>query len=273
MQKVDLKKLTDVIEVAEKFLDDNKDLDNKKINRKKKNVTTVLESAYELLNRNEYTQKEVNKKTDDIWEKLIDNHNALAFIIIIFGMALSGVLIFTVFQAYSFIQINWDPEMTSPNVNQEVSNLVNVNYVEENIISLYDQMTVSDQVGLKNKPQEFRIENDSSEVKGLNYIVHYSVNIVPMNDPHAKLLNKKYIKYKYIYKDSKRGKYYESKIGTLDELTENPDGSLLLTKSTQAKDTYTDFKVYFWISSLAKNDQQGASYTMAFKVNAAVAKS
>jgi len=272
-KKIDLRKLTDVIEVAEKFLEENKDQDNSKINRKKKRVTEALEKAYELLNRNEYTQKEVDKKTDDIWEALIDNNNVLLFLIFFFGLALSGVVIFTVFHAYSFIQINWDPEIITPNVNQEISNLVKVNYIEENIISLYDQMTVSDQVGLRNKPQEFTIKNDSSEVGSLNYLVHYSVNIVPMNDPNAKLINKKYIKYKYIYKDSKRGKYYESKIGTLDELSVNPDGSLLLTKSTQARDTYTDFKVYFWISSLAKNDQQGATYTMAFKVNAAVAKS
>jgi len=273
--KPDLKKLNEAIEIAEKFLEDIEEENNARINRKRKRVIKALENAYELLNREEYTQKEVDKKTDDIWEAMMDDDNVLAIIIFFFGFLLSGVAIFTVFQAYSFIQINWDqdPSERYPELNEELSELVTVNYIEENIISLYDQMTVSDKVGLQNPPEEFTISNDSSKVGSLNYLVHYSVNIVPLNDPKAKLIDKEFIKFKYTYKDSKSGKYYESKIGTLDELSINPDGSMLLTKGTQKKDSKTDFKVIFWISALASNEEQGSSYTMAFKVNAAVAKS
>lgn len=266
-------KLKEAIDVAEKYLDDIEEEDTYKIRRKRKRVTKALESAYEILNNKEYTEKEIDKKTDDIWASLIDDDPIMFIFIFILGIFLSAAVIFVVFQAYSFIEHNLDPEIKDPDITEEVSSLVKVNYIEENVVSLYNQMSVADNVGLQNPPQEFTISNSSEDVKALNYLVHYSVNIVPMNDPKAKLLNEKHIKYKYTYKDSHTGKFYESAVGTLADLKTNPDGSLLLTKGTQAKDSKTDFKVIFWVSSHALNSEQGSTYTFAFKVNAAIAKS
>lgn len=265
-------KLNEAIETAENVLEEIKDQDNSRAKRKRKRINKALETAYATLNKKEYTQKEIDKKTDEVWRSLMDD-DYLVIIVFLFGFLLSGAIIYTVFQAYSFIHSNWDPERNDPEITEELSELVKVDYIENNIVSLYDQVTVSDKVGLNNAPQEFTISNDSSEVGALNYMVHYSVNIVPMNDPNVKLIDKRYIKYKYTYVDSSTGKSYESPIGTLDDLVENADGSLLLTNGTQLKDSKTDFKVTFWISSLATNDQQGATYTFAFKVNAAIAKS
>jgi hypothetical protein len=265
-----LEGLHKAIETAEKTLEDIKDNKDRKSKRKRKRVNEALDKAYSMLNRKDYTQKEVDDRTDDIWKALMEDEHNLILVIFFFGFLLSGALIFTVFQTYSFIQSNWDPDRTDT-LTEDISSLVDVEYTESNIVSLYDQMSVSDAVGLQNPSEDFTISNDSSEVGSLSYIVHYSVNLVPMNDDSAKLIDTKYIKYKYTYKDSKTGKYYESKIGTLDELTTNSDGSLLLTKGTQMKDSQTDFKVIFWISSLATNKEQGSTYTFAFKVNAAIA--
>ncbi|MCI8498225.1 MAG: hypothetical protein HFG33_02360 [Bacilli bacterium] len=266
-------KLKEAIETAERFLEETEDEESGKTKRKRKRVNKALEKAYDTLNKKTYVQSEIDKRTDEVWKSLMDEENYLAIIIFIFGFVLSGTIIFTVFQAYSFIQTNWDPERKDVELTKELNDLISVDYTEKNIISLYDQMTVPDKVGLKNPPQEFTISNDSSKVGSLNYLVHYSVNLVLMNDPNAKLIDKRFIKYKYSYKDSNTGKTFESNVETLADLEENPDGSLLLTKGVQLKDAKTDFKVTFWISSLAQNDQQGRTFTFAFNVNAAVAKS
>lgn len=270
---IDIEKLKEAIETAEKVLEEIKDDDSRKKEKKRKRINKALEKAYELLNRDSYTQKEVDKRTDDIWIALMDDDHFLALIVFFFGFVLSGTILYAVFQAYSFIQTNWDPDTKQEEFTQDLAEQVKVNYVETSVVSLYDQMSVSDQKGLQNPPQEFTIENDSTTLGNINYRVNYSVNIVPLNDPNAKLIDKKYIKYKYFYKDSKDGKTYESKVGTLDELKVNDDGSILLTTGIQDRDTKTDFKVIFWISSHATNKEQGASYTMQFKVNAAIARS
>lgn len=268
-----LDKLKEAIEVAEKYLEDTEEDESGKVKRKRKRVTKATEKAYKTLNEKVQDQNEIDKRTDEIWKALMDEDNYLALIIFFFGFALSGTIIFTVFQAYSFVQTNWDRELKEVELTKELNDLISVDYTENAIVSLYDQMSVSDKVGLSNTPEMFTISNDSSKVGSLNYLVHYSVNIVPMNDPDAKLIDKRFIKYKYTYRDSNTGKTFESPIETLADLKENSDGSILLTKGVQAKDAKTDFKVIFWISSLAQNDQQGKTYTFAFDVNAAIAKS
>lgn len=264
--------LRKALDAAEKFLEDNKDDNSNKIKRKRKKVNNAVEKAYLMLNKKEYTRKDVDKNTDDIWIALMDDDNYLALIIFFFGFMLSGALIFTVFQAYSFFQENLNPEIKEPDLTQEISDLIDVQYTENNIVNMYDMYTVSDEEGLKTTPEEFTISNDSSKVPSLQYSVNYQVNLVPMNSANAKLINLKYIKYRYTYKDSNTGKTHISKIGVLSDLNVNPDGSLQLVKASQSRDSKTDFKVNFWISSIAPNSEQSSTYTFAFKVNASIAK-
>lgn len=271
--EVDIKKLQEAIDVAEKVLVDMEEDNDGKSKRKKKRVNKALSHAFETLDKEEYSEKEVEKRTDEIWKSLMDDDHFLVLIIFFFGFALSGTIIFTVFQAYSFIQVNWDPKREQTVLTENTSDLIKIDYIENQIVNLYDQMTVPDKVGLNNKPQKFTIKNDSTKVGNINYLVHYSVRLVPMNEPDIRLIDKKFIKYKYSYKDSETGKTFESSIGTIEDLTELQDGSLLLTKGVQKRDSETDFEVIFWISSLAGNDQQGLTYSFAFDVKAAVSRS
>lgn len=271
-----LEKLKEVLAIAERTLEEIKDENTHKAKKRRKKITKAVEKAYEMLNKKEYTEKEIKKRTDDVWISLMDDDHFIALLIFFFGFVLAGAAIFAIFQAYAFIQNNWidepkkDTEQNWPQ--DEISELVSVEYKENNIVNLYDQMTVSDEVGVQNTPQEFTIRNDSKKVPSLNYTVNYSVDLVPMNDPKGKILDKKYIKYKYIYTNSWTGKSYESKIRTLDSSNVNPDGSITIATGTQLKDNETKFKVIFWLSSEAQDDQQGATYTMAFKVNASIMK-
>ncbi len=264
-------KLKEVIELAEKELEEIKNKKGLKNRLKRHKITKALESAYKILNdkNKQINQSFINKGIEKVLFSLTEVEPLSFMIIYLLGTTLSGLVVFTSYQAYSLIENQKDYNDVY-NVTQEVSDLVEVNYTENNIVSLYDQMSVSDEKGLKNKPQEFTISNNSEKIKTVDYLVNYTVNLVPMNDPSAHLLDKKYISYRYTYtKDD--GTIYESPIGSLDELKENDDGTLLLTKNVQKKDEKTDFKVVFWINSLATNDEQGATYTFAFKVNAAIA--
>ncbi len=269
----DIKKLQEAIDTAEKVLIDMEEDDDSKAKRKKKRINKALGHAFITLEKEEYSQKELDRRTDEVWKSLLDDDHYLALVLFFFGFALSGTIIFTVFQAYSFIQTNWDPGREQDILNESKSDLIKIDYVENQIVSLYDQMSVPDKVGLNNKPQKFSLENDSEKVGNIDYIVHYSVKLVPMNEPDVRLIDKKFIKYKYSYKDSESGKTFESNIGTLADLKESQDGTLLLTNGVQKKDSKTDFEVIFWISSLAGNDQQGLTYSFAFDVNAAIARS
>lgn len=270
--KINTKLLKEALQVAETTLQDLEDDKSINANRKRKRINKALEKAYATLNLGDYTQHEIDKRTDEVWKSLLDDDNYLALLIFFFGILLSGTIVFTVFQAYSFIQYNLDQDRKNSQVTEELSSLVNVNYKEERIISLYDQMTVKDSVGLNNPPEEFTISNDSSLVNGLDYLVNYYIYLVPLNDPTSHLIDKKYIKYRYSYKDSVTGKYFESEIGTLADLPVREDGTLLLTKGTQNKDSKTDFKVTFWLGLGAPNEEQGATYTFKFKVDADIAQ-
>lgn len=259
-----LEKLKEVLAIAERTLEEIKDENTHKAKKRRKKITKAVEKAYEMLNKKEYTEKEIKKRTDDVWISLMDDDHFIALLIFFFGFVLAGAAIFAIFQAYAFIQNNWidepkkDTEQNWPQ--DEISELVSVEYKENNIVNLYDQMTVSDEVGVQNTPQEFTIKNDSKKVPSLNYTVNYSVDLVPMNDPKGKILDKKYIKYKYIYTNSWTGKSYESKIRTLDSSNVNSDGSITIATGTQLKDNETKFKVIFWLSSEAQDDQQSNIY-------------
>lgn len=267
MEKINISKLKEVIEKAEKKLEELERA-NDKSSHKYKRITKSLEKAYATLNLGDYTQKTIDKRTDEVWEALMDDHSLFLFIFFI-GIFLTGAIIFAVYQAFSFIGANNIHNHPHKPVTGDTS-LVKVNYLESSIISLYDQLSVDDEIGLQNAPQKFTISNDSKEAPNLDYDVEYQINLMPMNDPHAKLLNVKYIKYQYKYTDKKSGKTYTSSIGTIGDLERNQDGSFKLTSGEQDMDGSTDYEVVFWISNQAGNDQQGSTFTFAFKVEAGI---
>ena len=160
-------------------------------------------------------------------------------------------------------------EQPNPVVEDDLSNLVTVNYVETNIVNLTNLIPVSDEVGLKNKAQEFNITNDSSKLTpGIEYDIRYIVNIVELNQNIAKVINNKYIRYRLTYDN-----YYGEKVvvdGNIGDLKKNADGSFEFISGSQKKDATSNFNVIFWIDSSAGNDQQGASYLMAFKTTAVI---
>ncbi len=270
--KEEVKKLNDAIEVGETALNDLSEDDGLKVRIKRKRITKALEKAYQTLNKNEYKQRELYKRTDDIWDALVEDSPFVMLWIFFFGFLLSGVLVFTVYQAYSFIEQCTDSEFNknNPDLTPELSSLVDVVYTEK-VINLYDQMSIDDAEGLLNTPQEFTIKNNPDEVGSLQYLVNYEVKIVPLNDPSAKLISPKYIKYKYTYTDTLSGTYYESPIKTLEETEQNSDGSYILDARSQGRGSSTTYSIIFWISSLAPDEEMGSTYTFQFKVDAAVA--
>lgn len=266
-------KLNEAITVAEKVLEDIENVDNHKTNNKRKKINKALEHAYATLNLKDYSDQEIKNRTDEVWKSLVDNDPITLFFLFLVGFSLSGVMIFTVYQAYSLLEthLDRDPESHYPVLTEETSSKIKVDYIENNIISLYDEMSIDDSAGLQKDPQKFTISNDSNDIGKQNYLVKYAVYIQPLNDPKAKLLNKDHIKLKYNYVDEK-GILHESKIMTLDDLSSSSDGSLLLMQGEQPRDSHHDFEVRFWISSLASNEEQGATYTMKFKIDGAIGK-
>lgn len=260
-----LDKLNEAIDVAEKVLEKEKNSKSKI-----KRINKALEKAYALLNRDSYTQKEVNNCTSDIWYALRDKNDTMIILLFLFSFLLSSALFFTAFEISTFMRENWDPNKNIPVLNEETSKLITVNYKETNIVNLENLMTVSDDEGLKNTPQTFEISNDSSKVGGIDYKVNYSVNIVELNDKIERVLDKKYIKYQLTYIED--GKEVVSPIGTFADLKKNPDGSYLLMDGTQKKDSITSFKVVIWLSATAPNEVQNTAYMFAFKVSAVIAK-
>ncbi len=269
---IDVRKLNEAIEVAEQALKNIEDSETFRAKRKRKRINNALEGAYETLNKSEYGQKEVDKRTDDIWDALVDSSPFMMLFIFFCGFLLSGAVAFTLYQAYSFIEKCTDSEFNknNPPVTPELSSLVNVEYVEDSIVQLVDQMSVSDAKGLLNPSQKFTIRNNSDKVGGLQYLVNYEVKLVPLNDPSAKLISPKYIKYRYTYKDYRTGKLYESPIKTLEE-TKMDKGTYIIDTGTQGRDGVTEYNVVFWISSLAPDEEMSSTYTFQFKVDAAIA--
>lgn len=263
----DIKDLKSMIALAEEELEKLKE-DNRR-EHKQKRITRALERAYALLNKESYTQKEVNKRTHDVWLSLQDGVIPFFWYYLI-GFLLACALIFTGIQTYSFISTNWDRIHHIPDIHDDLSSLVTVNYKETNIVSLYDLMPVDDEIGLKNKKEEFNISNTSEKVpSGIDYVVDYNVNIVEMNQNARKIINKRYIKYQLTYEDLE-GKTVVREIGRLSDLKQNPDGSFLLVHDSQYKDKISNFKMVLWLASDAGNSEQGASYTFAYKVTAVI---
>lgn len=263
--------LNEAITVAEKVLEDIENEDNFKANRKRKRINNALENAYATLNKKEYTEKEIKDRTDEVWNSLVDKDPVAIFFLFLIGFSLSGIVIFTVYQTYSFLNKHLDPDPEShyPVLTEETSSKIKVNYIETDVVSLYNQMSISDSEGLKKDPKKFTISNSSKEIGKSNYFVKYFVNIVPLNDPNANLLNEEHIKLKYTYTDF-NGEYRESEIMTLADLHKNQDGTFTLTEGNQKMDKSTDFEVYIWISAHATNEEMGATYTFKFKVDAAI---
>ncbi len=270
---IDVKKLNEAIAVAEKALDNLEDVETFRAKRKRKRITNALEGAYETLNKSEYGQKEIDKRTDDIWDALVDSSPFMMLFIFFCGFLLSGAIAFTLYQAYSFIEKCTDSEFNknNPDLTPELSSLVEVEYLEDRVVNLRNQMSVDDAKGLLNPPQEFTIKNNSGKVGDLQYLVKYEVKLVPLNDPSAKIINPEYIKYRYTYKDSKTGKLYESPIKTLKETKCDENGIYTIDTGMQGRDGETKYNVIFWISSLAPDQEMSSTYTFQFKVDAAIA--
>lgn len=268
MLQIDITKLKEAIDVAENKLEEIKDSNAKKDKRKVKRVNKALEKAYATLNLGDYTQDEVDKRTDDIWIALSDDDHYMMLLLFIIGIFLSGAFVFAVYQAYSYIKESHDrieePTGTDPR------SLIDVTFEEKKIVSLYNQLSVDDEIGLENDPTIFTISNDASKAEDLEYSVPYIVYLIPMNDSSTKLIDKKYIRYRYTTFDHKTGETYTSKIGNLSELPTDGE-KMILVSPTQAKGETTDYTVTFWIGSDAENDQQGASYTFGFEVSAWIA--
>lgn len=267
------KDLKHVIDIAEKAIEQLEEKDDNKSKQKIKKINIALENGYRILNVDDTNQKEIDKATDLIWRAIEYDKTAGIFWIFLFGFLFSSAVVFTAYQTYSFIDSNWDKHHHHhkyPELTEDISKLITVNYKETNIVNLTNLMTVSDSIGLKNPPQEFQISNDGKRVNNMNYQVVYSVNITELNYGIENILNKQYLKYQLSYTDNK-GNTVTEPIGTFADLKENPDGTFLMTKGIQKKNATTDFKVVIWLSATAPNSEQNKAYTFSFKVNAAIA--
>lgn len=267
----ELKKAIDAGENSLVSLEEKDDNSNK---RKYKRVFRALENGYKVLNSSVKTQTDIDKAAEKIWKALEDDDSLIIIWIFLFGFLLSAALVFTAYHTYSFIDSNWDKQHhhhrpPKPDIDEDLSKLVTVNYKETNIVNLVNLMTVSDAKGLNNSAQEFQIYNDGSKLKAVNYKVNYSVNIVELNKSFDDIIDKKYLKYRLIYTDNKGNEVLEP-IRTFADLKQNPDGSYQMFKGVQDKNGINKFKVIIWLSANANNDQQNRSYTFAFKVNAAI---
>ncbi len=265
-------KLKEVLDIAERTLNEIKYEESRTARNKKKRITKAVEKAYGCLNQNDYTEKEVEKCTNDIWASMMDNDRLVALLIFFFSFILAGISIFVVYRAYTFINGKVPSKDVQDFPHDDISNLIDVKFNDSNVIKLSNMIAISDEVGLESNAYKFTIKNDSKKITNANYAVNYSINLIPTNDSLANLIDKNYIKYKYVYTNSWTGKTYESKIGTLQELSVENDGTLNLMTGTQLKDTFSEFQVVFWLSSDAPSNQQDAEYTLTFKVEASIVR-
>lgn len=267
--KTDNRELKRIIAIAEEELSNLKK--EKKRRSKQRRIVKALEHAYSYLNLPaQFVQKETDRLTREVWIALQDGIPFIWFRLLV--ILFLGALLFAGYETYSFVSANWyDGNFKWPGAwRDDISAEVKVNYKETNIVSLYDQLPASDEIGLKNKSQEFDIYNNSDEMtKNINYKVNYNVNIVELNDGKPKVLNNYYLKYKVIHEDID-GKEVESAIGRFSDLKKNPDGSFLLLSDSELKDSNSHFKVILWVAEEAPNSEQGAAYTFMFRVTAGV---
>ncbi len=273
MEKISsIQKLKEALSIADKTLDDLKEESTKKSKKKKDRITKATEKAYELLNCNKYTEKEIEKCTNDIWASMMDDVHHTALLIFFSVFLLAGMCVFTVYQAYTFINDKRPVEDYTEFPTGDISDLLNIEFINTDVINLRGQTGVDDEKGLENTPIEFTIKNDSQKIIGENYAVNYKVNLILANINTKKTIDKKYIKYKYVYTNTWTGRTYESRIGTLEELKINEDGSLTLMTGTQLKDTQTNFKIVFWISDETKENLIDNDFMLKFRISASLTK-
>lgn len=265
--EINLSDLKRAITEAEEMLAKYKEEDIRHL--KQKRIKRALKKGYALLNQKSYTQERVDRVTRIIIRSMEDR--ALIFWLYFFGILLAGALIFTSFEAYSYIKQSWDMNHDIK-PGDAVSNVVNVLYKETNLVDILNQVPVPDEVGLRNKKQEFSISNSMDKMpNNLDYVVHYQVTILELNDDYERVIDKKYIRFQLTYFDDEAKERITEPIKTLADLPQNIDGSLIMFTGTQAKNHKTNFEVIFWIGEDAPNSQQGRSYSLAFKVVALVA--
>jgi len=240
---------------------------------KQRRIKRALEKAYATLNRQEYTQEEIDKRTRQVWRSLQDGVPIIW--VYIFGIIFACSFIFAAYETYSFLNNTTNKSDIWPWNNDEdkydLSELVAVNYGETNVVSLYDLIPVDDNVGVNNKKQTFSISNNSTTLPtNIDYDVDYVVNIVEMNSKSGKVLDKKFIKYQIVYTEN--GNTTKTDIGRLSDLQKVGDNKYVLFSGTQPKNTITNFEVAFWLASDATDDEQGAAYTFAFFIDAGINK-
>lgn len=262
--RVKLSELKRMIKLADEMREKLKINNRRRL--KQLRISFALKRAYNLLNKGNYTQDDVDRKTRVVYRSMQDR---ILFWYYLMGFLLAGSVMFAAYETYSFISVNWDLEHHFPG--DDISNIVNVVYKESNIVSLYNLVTVPDSVGLKNPKQEFNISNDSSKIPpNINYVVHYHVSITELNDNIDRIIDKKYIRYQLTHYDAKTGEKVSEKIGKFIDLPRNLDGTFRLYAGTQERDHQTNFEMIIWIGEDAPNSQQGRAYNFAFKVTAVI---
>ena len=266
--EINLSELKRAINLAEEMLEDLKTKEIRKL--KQKRIKRALKKAYALLNSKGYSQKQVDKVTRIVYRSMLDRVGIFWFYI--FGLFLAGALMFTSYEAYSFIKANWDLDhYIKPE--DAVSSVVKITYKNTNIVDLHDLISVSNETGLKNPKQEFNISNTAELMPyNMNYNVKYQITIRELNDTIDKVLDKRFIRYQLTHYDAETGIRTTEPIRTFADLTKNIDGSYKMFTGTQAKDRQTNFEVVIWIGEDALNDQQGREYRFAFSVVAVVTK-
>ncbi len=261
-------KLKEALAIAENTLE--KEEDSRRAKKKRKRISKAVERAYETLITKEYTAKDIDKRTEEIWVSMMDDDHRIALLIFFFGFVLAGVSIFTIFQAYNFFKIT-RPDETPQYTETELRELVSVEYVNSAIVQLQDVKGVPDEIGLDNEPLKFMIKNNSGHLSKLEYLVNYSVKLMPIDFSATHSLEKRHIKYKYIYTNSWDGRTYESRIGTLEELETDADGSMTMMTGAQIKDANSDFKIVFWLSTEAPESADEQTLSIEVKVEHDVA--
>lgn len=102
---IDTTDLRKIIVEAEEELEKLKEDDRRRF--KQRRITKALERAYNLLNKKEYTQKEVDKRTRDVWRSLQDGLIP-PFLFFLFDILFVCAFVFAVYEAYSFMRVSND---------------------------------------------------------------------------------------------------------------------------------------------------------------------
>lgn len=263
-KNADIKNLKETIYYAENLLKEMEK--NGKKNKFYKKISETLDSAYALLLKENYTQKEIDTKETKIWRLFEKRNNMIVFLVLLFGSLCTGVIIFGIHETYTYMHHHWD-KIPYEQLHHEHAKLVQVNYKENKIIQLKGQVPVSDAVGLKNPAQEFEIFNNGTMLPRVDYNVEYYIDIREITPESDKKLDRKFIKYQFVVTDE-LGRQERSEIGTFADLKRNADGTYRLTENVQRKNGKHTYKVVLWVNAIADDREQGKSYTFYFDVSA-----